>query len=59
MTPPTIWVVNGVTEYEVEVHLDFDYPEISASDTSGETVGITRLSNVDTGEACRVFWAGS
>lgn len=47
VTPPQISVVGGKTQYEIEVHLDFEYPKITASDSSGETPGITRLDHFD------------
>ena len=45
VTPPTISVVGGKTQYEIEVSLPFTYPQITASDTSGAQPGITRLDD--------------
>jgi len=50
VTPPQISVVGGKTQYEIEVHLDFEYPQITATDSSGETAGITRLNDFDKSE---------
>jgi hypothetical protein len=47
VTPPQISVVGGKTQYEIEVHLDFIYPETTASDSSGEATSIIRLDNFD------------
>jgi hypothetical protein len=51
VTPPQIWVASGITQYESEVHLDFAYPAIRASDTSGEKPVVTRLNNLNKGKA--------
>jgi hypothetical protein len=47
VTPPQISVVGGKIQYEIGVQLDFVYPEITASDSTGETIGITRLDDFD------------
>lgn len=47
VTPPQISVVGGKTQYEIEVQIDFLYPEISASDSSSEATSVTRLDDFD------------
>lgn len=47
VTPPII-TINGPLTYEIEERLTFTYPNVTATDGSGEKPLLNRLNNVDT-----------